>query len=180
MGVIEAYAVTPAKLFCALMYNESESTEGALRDLVDTFGNIESESNIFDFNHTGYYEKEFGSSLKKRFIVFEKSVKQESLADIKVATNSIEDAHCKKDGRRIINIDPGFILPSRLILASTKEYSHRIYVGKGIYAEVTLMFTKNGVKHLDWTYPDYKSAGAGDFLLESRNMHNRVLKENKK
>ena len=169
--------VDKAKLFCALMCGKDRATEEVIKALTDEFGKIESASDIFDFNYTDYYTVEFGNNLQKSLIVFEETVEQEALADIKNKTNSVEQSHCSEEGGRIFNIDPGLILPSRLVLASTKDFSHRIYIGKGIYAEVTLMFTKKGVKYFEWTYPDYKSSNISDFLLSIRKKYIKDLRE---
>jgi len=169
--------ITKAKLFCALMHRKGREAEEVIKDLINEFGRIESASDIFDFNQTTYYSKEFGSDLQKSLIVFEKTVNQEALAEIKNKTNSIEQSYCSKEGVRQFNIDPGLILPSKLILASTKDFSHRIYIGKGIYAEVTLMFSKKGVKYFEWTYPDYKSSNISDFLLTIRKSYIKCLRE---
>lgn len=169
--------IVKAKLFCAIMCAKDMDTEKVIKALTNEFGKIESASGLFDFDYTDYYNVEFGNNLQKMLIVFEQIVKQDSLAEIKNKTNSIEQSYRSKDGSRKFNIDPGLILPSRLILASTKDFSHRIYIGKGIYAEVTLMFSKKGVKHLEWTYPDYKDVNISDFLLKIRKDYIKRLRE---
>ncbi|RMF97690.1 MAG: DUF4416 family protein [Candidatus Schekmanbacteria bacterium] len=180
MGDINLDKVVKAKLFCALMFEREEDRQYAENELTKEFGKIELSSNIYKFNHTDYYCEEFGCNLKKKLIVFEKTVEQEILPDIKIKTNEIEDSYLTDKGNRRVNIDPGFILPSKLILASTKNYSHRIYLGKGIYAEVTLMFTKKGVKYLEWTYPDYRSEELAEFLIEVRQNYIKSLKKQDK
>jgi len=98
------------------------------------------------------------------------------LAEIKVFTNSVEDSLAVGEKRRI-NIDPGYVSAANVILASTKDYSHRIYIGKGIYAEVTTIYRKDGYVKLPWSYPDYMSKISTDFLFKTRTVLMRRLKE---
>jgi hypothetical protein len=92
--------------------------------------------------------------LFRRVIVYKTLIKQEMLADIKIRTNSIEDQLCDR-GRRTVNIDPGYLLRERFVLATGKNFSHRIYIGRGIYADLTLIYRKGSYRTLEWTYPDY-------------------------
>lgn len=118
------------------------------------FGRIDFYSSILNFNYTDYYYPEMGKPLKRIFISFQKLLQEEKLADIKLYTNRLETKFCIR-GRRRINIDPGMLNLAKLILATTKDYSHRIYLNKGIFAEVTL-FYRNGFRPWQWTYPDYR------------------------
>jgi hypothetical protein len=110
-------------------------------------------------------------------VAFKPLISQDELAGIKIATNRIEN-RLAEDGRRKINIDPGYLLPSRFILATGKDYSHRIYIGEQIYADLTLMFTKSGFKTLEWTYPDYASEQVFRFLGQVREKYFLDLKQN--
>ncbi|MFH1287247.1 MAG: DUF4416 family protein [bacterium] len=143
--------------------------------LTEKFGNIDLRSEIFDFTHTNYYEKEMGRDLKKEFISFEKLIRPESLSDIKIFTNQIESQYLK-DNNRQINIDPGYVDLAKLVLASTKNFTHRIYVGKGIYAEATLFYQDKGFRAWPWTYSDYKSQISLSFFEKARSVyHNKSV-----
>lgn len=120
------------------------------------FGLIDFESQILDFGHTDYYEKEFGKRLKRAFVSFQKLISPHRLSAIKIATNEIE-ARLSRQKLRRINIDPGYLDLSKLILATTKPYQHRIYLDKGIWAEVTLFYQGNTFRPWEWTYPDYQT-----------------------
>jgi len=135
-------------------------------------------SKWLDFDFTDYYYKEMGSPLYRRLIAFKPLIDQDMLADIKLATNDLEKS-CLSGGNRQVNIDPGYLLASRFVLATGKEYSHRIYIGKNIYADLTLMYTKQGFKTLEWTYPDYASDAVTGFLEKVRNKYLLDLKERK-
>jgi hypothetical protein len=135
------------------------SHEGALIDLVikemgERFGPVDWVSELLPFNGTRYYEKEMGWPLCRRFTSFVRLITPEAIADIKLITNELEKEHLDRENRRI-NIDPGYITLERLVLATGKNYSHRVYLGKGIYADLTLIFHDGTFKPLSWTYPDY-------------------------
>ena len=120
------------------------------------FGRVDFQSDPLDFNYTTYYEKEMGSGLKRRFISFSKLIPIEDLYRIKLYTNRLE-ARFLDSGARQVNIDPGYVDLAKLVLASTKDYAHRIYLRKGIFAEITLSYRNNSFVFNDWTYPDYRS-----------------------
>jgi hypothetical protein len=158
-----------AKLFVGVMYSDETLYKKIIPILTKKFGAIETESKIYDFTRfTDYYCAEMGKSLKKRFVVFEKKIDRSRLAGIKVWTNSIEARFAKK-GKRQVNLDPGYFTLHNLVLASMKDRGQRICLGKGAYAELTLMFLKgNRCIHFNWTYPDFKSDGVKKFFLEER------------
>jgi hypothetical protein len=80
-------------------------------------------------------------------------------------------------GRREANIDPGYLLLERLVLATGKNFSHRIYVGRGIYADLTLIYQRGAYRALPWTYPDYAGAPLGRFLAAVRRKYAVDLRE---
>lgn len=160
----------PAKLVIGLFLNDKTIVQEVLASLEEKFGPIEMISPWFDFDYTDYYEKEMGSSLFRRVAVFKNLVEQDALADIKIATNEIEAAWAS-DGKRAVNIDPGYLVKSRFILATGKDFAHRVYVGKGIYADLTLMYKKGKFTDLDWTYPDYRGDAIKGFLEIARSKY---------
>jgi Domain of unknown function (DUF4416) len=159
------------RLFAGFMYREKEVLELAKQDLVDQFGRVILRSPVFDFDFTDYYTPEMGAGLKKSFIAFENLINPASLAEIKVFTNNLESRLSTiPDTRqkRKINIDPGYITQSKVVLTSTKNRSQRVYIGKGIYAEVTLIFKSKRWEPLPWTYPDFRTPAAQEFLTRLR------------
>lgn len=153
------------KLFMGIMYSKIANYKEAIQLLIKEFGGLEIEGKEFDFNFTDYYEKEMGSDLKKRFVLFKTSIKREKLPDIKLQTIKIE-TRFKKQGKRKINIDPGYITLDNVIVASTKELPHRIYLNKGIFADLQLILKKNDVITFKHTFADYEQSK--DFFLEAR------------
>jgi hypothetical protein len=111
-------------------------------------------SAVLPFNYTDYYHDEMGQPLVRRFVGFDRLIQQEELALIKEHTNRLE-MKLSFGKNRTVNIDPGYLLAERLVLASGKDCAHRIYLGRGIYADLTLMFRSRDYRPLPWTYPDY-------------------------
>lgn len=142
-------------------------------DLTDEIGNVIMKSDRIPFVHTTYYNEEMGDGLVRQWYAFDKLVVPDVLVRLKNKTNKIEKRYCSENGGRNVNIDPGLLSLSNLILASTKGYAHRIYLDKGIYAEVTLIYRDNKFNPLRWTYPDYREGTALDFFTRAR----AVLKE---
>lgn len=144
------------KLIIGFIFKNEKVIERAKLLLKKRFGEIDFESETLDFKHTDYYCAEFGQDLKRRFISFKKLISPEDLPETKIATNKIEEKLSFK-GSRLINIDPGYLDLAKLILASTKDYKHRIYLNQGIFAEVTLFYQNKTFKPWEWTYPDYQT-----------------------
>jgi hypothetical protein len=142
------------------------------------FGPVELRSPVLPFNYTDYYEAEMGRDIKRQFLSFQRLIDPGSLADIKLFTNQLEEGLQgeKASHGRPINLDPGYLASSKLVLASTKDYSHRIYLARGIYAEVTLRYVKGGFETLAWTYPDYCSKEYMDFFTEVRTLYMKKLR----
>lgn len=144
------------KLIIGFIFKNEKVVEKAEILLKKRFGEIDFESETLAFKHTDYYEHEFGKDLKRRFISFNKLISPENLPQIKIATNRIEK-RLSSVGSRLINIDPGYLDLAKLILASTKDYKHRIYLSQGIFAEVTLFYQGGTFRSWEWTYPDYQT-----------------------
>jgi len=164
------------KLFIGFIFAREEVYLKTKRILEKKFGQSDFESQILPFNHTRYYEKEFGSNLKRRFLSFKKLIKAERLAQIKIITNGIE-AKLSHQGRRQINIDPGILSLGKIILATTKDYKHRIYLTSGIYAEVTLYYQNRSFRPWEWTYPDYKTPAYTHIFNTIREIYFQQIKK---
>lgn len=146
----------PVKLVMPMFTRRDELFETAERTLVDLFGPTDYRSERLPFDHTTYYEGEFGRGLERQFLSFETLIDAGRLAEIKVLTNGLEEGWGMA-GRRSINLDPGYISLAKFVLATTKDREHRVYLGSGIYAEVTLTYRNKDFRPWPWTYPDYGS-----------------------
>ncbi len=143
--------------FCAVMYSSENELDRLRHDLIERWGGIAFESDFYDFSAgSSYYEKEMGDSLKKKIFVFENLMELEGLHKTKVVSNHLEELYAEKNGCRKVNVDPGYITEAKLLLFTTKDFFHRIYVKDSIYCEVTLYYkAKKGFVPFDWSYPDY-------------------------
>lgn len=168
----------PVKFICGFIYS-SEANYAKTREILKRkFGKIDFESKCFDFTFTNYYEKEMGSPLFRRFISFEKLRDPASFASIKVFCIKVENKFAS-NAKRTINIDPGYINEGKLVLTTTKDYYHRIYVGKGIFEEVTLYYKGSGFQDFPTTYPDYKTPEYKEIFISMRNKYREALRNAK-
>jgi len=164
-----------AKLIISLFMNNKGFFSEALLSLETLFGPVDCISPWLDFNYTSYYHGEMGQPLFRRVVVFKELIEQKRLAAIKEKTNRLE-AQWKQDGNRTVNIDPGYLLLSRFILATGKDFSHRVYLDRGIYADLTLVYKKGQYRPLEWTYPDYAAPEMTQFLGKIREKYSLDLK----
>lgn len=168
-------APNPAKLIIGLITRDKVLFEPISLELVAEFGPVDLISGWMSFDYTNYYETEMGRPLFRRMISFAQLIHQEELAKIKLTTNRIEQSYLDND-RRKVNVDPGYLLHERFVLASAKNFSHRIYIGDGIYADLTLIYQRGEFVTLPWTYPDYADEPMLELLTRIRNKYSTDLK----
>ena len=166
---------TRVKLIVGLISPQESKFSKASKLLEQKYGPIDLKSPVMGFMHTNYYEKEFGSNLKRIFLSFKKLIDIKNLYKSKLDTQKIEKRLSSKLKRQV-NIDPGYITLGKLVLFTTKNYSHRIYLNRGIYAEVTLRFEENSFTPWSWTYPDYRTNEYIDFFNKVRKVYKTQLK----
>ena len=157
---------TPAKLFVALMHRPAFDPGPLLARLADRYGPLDSRGAPYPFG-SSYYEAEMGPGLVKFFVSFGPQFAQERLAGVKRETNRLEEGWAGLTGR-LCNLDPGIVTHYSVIVATTKGYAHRIYLGEGIFAEPALLFRRGALAALPWTYPDYQTPAAHGFFKEAR------------
>jgi hypothetical protein len=165
----------PGKLIIGLFMKDKPLFEPLTAELISAYGPLDLVSSWIPFDYTSYYESEMGSPLFRRLLSFRNLIGQGELATIKVFTNSLEES-CSQNGRRRVNIDPGYLLLERFVLASGKNFSHRIYIGQKIYADLTLIYQHGAFRTLPWTYPDYADRPILRFLVQARNKYALDLK----
>lgn len=166
---------SPAKLVIGMFMKDKALLATVVEALADAFGPVDLVSPWLPFDYTSYYEPEMGTPLFRRLLAFKSLMAQEDLPAIKHETNRLENNHADGHHRRI-NIDPGYLLLERFVLATGKNFSHRIYIGRDIYADLTLTYTKGAFQTLPWTYPDYASMEIRQFLLQVRHKYSMDLK----
>lgn len=149
----------PAKLFAALLAPSEHLFERVEARLSALWGAVEAASAVFAWELTDYYAEEMGPGLKRRFVAFAPLISPETLPEAKLAAISVETEYrstsCERRGRAV-NIDPGYLDVGKIVLASTKDASHRLYLGRGIYGEITLLYQSGSYRPLDYTYADYR------------------------
>ncbi len=161
----------PVKLIIGILAADQQCLTAAIDTIKAKFGKIDLLSETWPFDQTDYYKDQTGPNILRMFVTIEKLIDPGKLAKIKHKTNKLEQNlafQLNRDFYRPVNLDPGLIEPSKLILATTKNYSHRIYIGQKMYAEVTLLYDKGTWQPLPYTYPDYKQQCYFDFLTKVR------------
>ena len=162
-------------LIVAMCYNDKSLKDSSITSLEKKYGAIEFDLAPVLFSHTNYYGKEMGETLEKLYFSFKDYIYPGDLADIKNFTNSLE-LDSALAGKRNVNIDPGYIEVPKLILATTKNFSHRIYIGNKIYGDVQLYWQNGKFNANPWTYPDYKDEKVMHFFEQVRNEYFQMIK----
>jgi hypothetical protein len=163
------------KLIASLFSGDGCLLGDAMQALSGKYGKADFISAPAPFTYTDYYEKEFGGSLIRRFVAFERLIRPETLPDVKIWTNALE-MRLAAERRRRVNIDPGYLAKAHLILATGKGYTHRPYLREGIYADLTLIYREKSFHPLPWTYPDYAGGEVIGMLTRIREKYLLQLK----
>lgn len=169
----EPHPPSPALLVIAASSRYDDAFAWGLRQAEREFGPIAAVSDAFDFTETNYYAAEMGQDLKKQFWSFTHLIDPGRLAAIKLTTNLWEAEYAGAGLHpepRPLNLDPGYVTLAKLVLASTKDHAHRVYLADGIYAEVTLSYRGGGWQPFEWTYPDYRRADFHAFFTRCREL----------
>ncbi len=163
----------PCKLFVSVIFSSSVLLEQVQEEMEERIGLFEMHSRRFPFDKTEYYREEMGTGLKRIFFVFQGTFGREFLVEAKHACFELENLYSIK-GRRRVNLDPGIVTLENVVLATFKNYSHRIYIRKGVYGDLTFRYVAKQFTNLPWTYPDLREEGVASFFQEVRD---RLTKE---
>lgn len=156
-----------AILFTGLLFSDENVLGEIIPVLAESFGEVLLTSPEYPWDHTGFYDDELGTPIRRRFIFFRPLIDPSSLVETKLLTNRIESGFTR-DGKRRINIDPGYLGPPKVVLVSTKNFVHRVYLGNGIYGNVELYFINGAFEPLPFTYPDFRLAPTLRFFESAR------------
>lgn len=170
----------PVLLLLAAVSRYEAALNWAAEQAARAWGPIADRSEAFAFTETDYYQATMGGELRKQFLAFERPVAPERLVDVKLQTNAWEEEYARTAGHaepRPLNLDPGYLTAAKLVLASTKDHSHRIYLERGIYAEVTLYYRGGRWQPREWTYPDYRRDDFQAFFSRVRDGWQRRARE---
>ena len=169
---------SPALLLLGAFSRYDAALGWARQRAVRAWGPLARESRPFEFNQTDYYEATMGRDLQKVFFAFARPFDPAELVAIKLETNRWEEEYARASSHpepRPLNLDPGYLSLGKLVLASTKDFAHRIYLDRGIYAEVTLHYRHHRWRHHEYTFADYRRDDYQEFFSECRRyLHDRV------
>jgi hypothetical protein len=163
------------KLIASLFSPGEALIRTVIAELEGIFGPTDWVSEGLLFDRTRYYAREMGWPLYRRFVAFKDLIRPDTIVDLKLKTNALEERYLQ-DGKRQINIDPGYISLERLVLATGKNYTHRIYLSQGIYADLTLIFHRGTFRALEWTYRDYAAPEVINCFNEIRQRYKDELR----
>ena len=125
------------------------------------------------FDHTDFYEKEMGPGLKRKFVSFKALKNPDILVESKLVATEIELESERSAGKRAVNIDPGTLDYLKVVLASFKYQGQKIYLAKGVWADLTMYYRKGGWALFEWTFPDFKTGRYDQILLEIRSLYKK-------
>jgi len=165
----------PALVVVSVLTPTEDLLPVVLSLLTDELGKLGEQIGPLAFSFTKYYDREMGSGIRRWLWWFVELRDRSELITIKLLTNRIEQAYAN-EGRRKVNLDPGMLTLGSLVLATGKESSHRIYLGEGIFADLTLVYRSGSYRPLEWTYPDYADSELIGILNGLREMYKWKLK----
>jgi len=168
------------KFFCGVLYSKDFPPDGIRKALENLLGPVDHTFGPVDFDFTKYYSREMGDGIRRCFYSFSPLLSPEALAQVKCDTNSLEENLARlgdSPHSRPVNLDPGYVEMAKVILASAKNFYHRIYQSKGIWAEVTLYYKNREWQSFPWTFPGYASGLYHPFFHKIREIYKNQLKE---
>ena len=168
-----------AKLFFSVIFKSEDAANKTVSVITKRWGDIDFKSDPMPFCHTKYYEKEFGPDLSRIFISLSNSIYRKEIVDVKIWTDSFERQTAVK-GLRMVNIDPGYVCLEQVILATGKNYTHRVYLDEGVFADLALVYEKGSFRTLQWTYPDYGEISTIEIFNKLRTMFLADLRDQNK
>lgn len=175
----EIRAALPVKLFVSVLSSLPELVPEVEHRLAEIFGVIDGRSEAFPFDQTRYYDEEMGSPIQRVFLTFRDLILPLEIASAKKKTNEIESRFARECTRvaRPVNLDPGYLDQAKIVLASTKDFSHRLIISEGIYAEVTMHFQAGEWRSWPWTFPDFRTGRYNRFFSDLRRQYRAQLRE---
>ncbi len=169
----EIREIQEVKLICGLLAVGVGRLDEGQAALEERFGPVDLAGEIFPFDFTSFYEQELGEGILRQYLAFRRLIDPGELAGIKLETNRMEE-ELAQPGKREVNLDPGYLDLSKMVLASTKDATYRVYLGQGIYAQSTYYFQNGSYHPWQWTYADYQTAIAIGFFNRVREKYKRI------
>jgi len=177
MGKINA--ILPVKLFCGVLTSLPEIMPDIQKRLGEAFGPVDLCGTAYPFDLTHYYDEEMGIPILRYFLSFTGLIAPSEISSIKKTTNAMETVFTgvSQPLRRPVNLDPGYLEESKIVLASTKNFYHRILLADGIYGEVTMHYSGGSWQSFPWSFPDFRSGRYDEFFSKLRRRYRSQLKE---
>jgi len=160
------------KLFIGVLYSNRDILSKALDLLEKEFGPVDFKIEDFEFTVSDYYVEEMGRPIYRSFYSFERLIDPSDLVSIKLKSNEIEDLVAVKNNRKV-NLDPGYLDYDKVVLASAKYNGNKVYLDKGIWADLTLFYSKGKFTPYPWSFPDFKLGLYDTFFLEMRSIYKK-------
>lgn len=179
----KVHAPLPAKLFIGMLSRDIALFELCAERFSRTYGPVDLRSEILPWDHSDYYREEMGADLRRAFLFFERLIDPGNLAAIKQYSIQLEqELSCSSTtgSHRRINLDPGYLTEAKVVLATTKDFPHRVYIGGNMYAESTLHFSKSRGTYIpvEHTYPDFRAQYSLDLFKKAREILRMSLRSN--
>lgn len=173
----EIRPVLPVKLFVSVLTSLPSVLPEVETELAALLGRVDLRSETFPFDSTHYYDRQMGSPLSRSFFGLAGLISPVDLAGIKLKTNRLEEVLARRFPavERPVNLDPGYLEESKVVLASTKNFFHRVFIGEGIYAEVTLHWQGGQWRYFPWTFPDFRTGRYDAFFTLLRRAYREQL-----
>lgn len=170
--------MTPVKLFVGVLVSDPALFVEVEEQLVDAFGPIDHRSERLPVEENDHYSLEMGDFIDRMLFSFENLIEADGLAATKIWTDQMEQSYRSRahNASRPVNLDPGYVEQPKVVLASTKNFYHRVYLSQGVFAEVTMHFKNNTYQFFPWTHPDYKTFDYQEFFLRMRQIYRTQLK----
>lgn len=166
----------PVNHFVAVTFSDEDAFSEAMAAVTECYGDLDLRSPMFPFDHTSYYHQEMGDGLRKQFLGFAELRPAEELVPLKLLAMDIEHL-LAIEGRRRVNIDPGYLELAKVVVASHKNYDHRVHLGHGVFGDVQLRYRGGRFVTNDWTYPDYASEVGLRFMSQLRDHYFNLIKQ---
>ncbi len=167
--------VQPVKFFIASLYSSKDMLVKASIIAKDRWGEIDYESTDFPFDVTDYYKPEMGDSINRKLLVFQTLYNPILLVDMKLECNAIEN-ELAVDGKRLVNLDAGYLDHNKVVLASAKEAGQKVYLDKGIYADLAGRYKNGKYQPFEWSFPDFRDGRYDKELVAIRKLYMKQLK----
>jgi hypothetical protein len=171
------FKVKPVYYFTGLIFRKDILFDDITALLTTTYGEIDAIIPPIDFRWTSYYKGEMGQNLLRSWVFFRELINPSLIVRKKLESLPLEEKFSDEKGQRFVNIDPGYMTPARIVLSTFKDFSHRIYLGDSVYAEVTMIFVNNTFHALPWTYPDYSDPENVREFIRIRNGYMKRLRQ---